>query len=692
MSVQVKVVEKKENDQELDLIDEIDKAQEHIQAMMINSNFVKLTKASKINNKEVNRNINIDVKRLCQKLDDDKISLKELNLLKKVFYLTEDKDSEIQLYDAKVDSKTEIVKSLINIRRFNLSQNLQNKEIEKKVIEGVQNNLEEINENLSDGIGNQKGDVEVFQNDDVNIVVTEVKTSLWKEHKTFEKSFEPSKTNQLTLKIKNFISASDRKMRQLKRDAGIPLILNECMNIDEDSNQTNNQNNNVSNVSTNVYTKKQISNVFKQNALNKISQNRAQMGNFLMNRNKFSSSINDLMSKLNNANFKCESVIEALAKNNKVKPGDAWKAIQENLNNFNDMITPLMGLIKTHIDNAPNTDNVDLNCGINMAIVNCMAAIINKVGLLCNAITNLWQYTLNERQKEDFSIKIGNKSKKYEADALFKINRLAGYSNEGKFIQTNEWNKLSPFEKISSRFIFSDINQFPSFKTWKEFNEDQKITFLVKRITEFRFNRSKELCGYYDKLDQKNDADKIRLADMINKFIYYGKRDRNGNLILVSKELRKKVVEKIKDNIKDYNSYCNKLITILNEFSRANAVISIVKCRGKFYRCYGKDFSFLIDEKNFLKKTFKPKGRTYYKFRTGKHERQYYTKPIKYSQKKSNNYKKKLNYKYYNDFKKSNKSNSLNVNNNLKEETNDENFHPKEDEFAIEDDFVGENF
>jgi len=162
MSVQIKLVEGKDNEKELDLNDKIDKAQEHIQAMMINSNFIRLTKASKINNKEVNRNISIDVKRLCQKLDEDEISLKELNQLKKVFYLNEDKDSEAKLYEAKIDSKTEIIKSLINIRLFNLSQNLQNKEVENKVIESLQENLEEIKDNLEDRVGNQKGDIEVF--------------------------------------------------------------------------------------------------------------------------------------------------------------------------------------------------------------------------------------------------------------------------------------------------------------------------------------------------------------------------------------------------------------------------------------------------------------------------------------------------------------------------------------------------
>ena len=273
---------------------------------------------------------------------------------------------------------------------------------------------------------------------------------------------------------------------------------------------------------------------------------------------------------------------------------------------------------------------MDLTTGINMTFVNCIAAVMNKVNVLCQSITELWQYLLNERQKDDLCIKLGNKSKKYEADALFKLNRLAGYSQEGNFIQMDEWNKLSTFEKVSARFKFSDINQFPSFKTWKTFNDDEKLSFLQNRIINFRLKRAKELAEYYDKLDPKNDNDRIKLADMINKFVYYAKRDREGNFIVVPAELRKKVVEKIKDNIKDYNFYCNKLITILNEFSKTNSVISFIKCRGKFYRCYGKDFSFLIDKKKILKKSFKPKNRTYYKFKFGKHDRPYNTKSVKF--------------------------------------------------------------
>ena len=695
MSAKEKVIAK-DNKQDLDLLDKIEKAQEQIQAMMIDSNFIKLTKEANVNSKEVNRNISIDVKKLCQKLDDDKITLRELNVLKRVFYLSEDKDSEVQLYNAKVDSKAEIIKSLINIRRYNLAQNLQNKNIEDKLIKSVQDNLEDINDNLDDGIGNQKSEVEVFQKDDVKIIVNKLKSSFEKEFKTFEKEVKNPKNKKSNSKIVKFLTVSEEKYRKAKKEAGIPLILKDMMNIDEeDSGQLNSaSNNNQRVISTDVYTKKQINKVFKQNALEKISQNKAQIGNLLLNRDNFSSSINELIAKVNNTNFRCESVIEALAKNNNIKPIEAWNSISKNLNNFNDMITPLTGLIRTYIDNAPKGNSVNLDVGISMTIVNCIASVINKVGLLCQSITKIWQYLLNERQRDDFNIKIGSKSKKYEADALFKINRLAGYSNKGDFIQTDEWNKLSPFQKISARFKFSDINQFPSFKTWRDFNDEEKISFLVDRISKFRLNRAKELCEIYDKLTSTNVPDKIKLADMINKFVYYAKRDRNGNLITVSNEVRKKVVDKLKDKIKGYNFNCSKLITILNEFSKSNVVISIIKCRGKFYRCYGKDFSFIVDEKNFVKKIFKPKDRTYYKFKFGKHERQYKTKSIKFSQKRNNKLKKKLNYKYYNDFNQLKKSNSSSqkVNEQNQQKENLDNFNPKEDEFAMENDFVDENF
>ena len=56
-----------------------------------------------------------------------------------------------------------------------MSQSLKNPEIKKKVIQQIEENIDEVNENLENGLGNQLGKVEVYQNDDVKTFVNLLK-------------------------------------------------------------------------------------------------------------------------------------------------------------------------------------------------------------------------------------------------------------------------------------------------------------------------------------------------------------------------------------------------------------------------------------------------------------------------------------------------------------------------------------
>ena len=87
----------------------IEDAQGCLINLISSSEFVKFTKNSSIaNNNAVKigeKTLEIDKEALLKKLDNDEISLSELNKLKKVFYSIEDQDTEDQLYAAKFGSK-----------------------------------------------------------------------------------------------------------------------------------------------------------------------------------------------------------------------------------------------------------------------------------------------------------------------------------------------------------------------------------------------------------------------------------------------------------------------------------------------------------------------------------------------------------------------------------------------------------
>jgi hypothetical protein len=707
ISISLKKNENSQNSE--DPQDLIDKAQENLQAMLTSSDFVKLTKVTNINNKEVKRNIRIDVKALLAKLDSNQIKLQELNKLKKIFYLAEDHESEQLLYKAKIDTKVEIIKSLINIRRYYLSQSLKNPEIKNKVVNQMTENLDDINDNLDSGIGNQMGQVEIFAKTDIKDVVNSIEESFTEAIPNLKQEVNCSKSSK---KIIEFIKERETKRKQLynvqmdeeKEESNneenksslnsIQINSNVANEIHSDGQNSSNNSNAKSNQPNSnihnsfIYTKKEIGKMFKQNILNKNNRNKNVVNQFICTRETLSNDINSLLTRVNSNEAKVNNVISSLKNNAFIDANQAWKAINDNLANFTDIISPIQSFIDLQLEIYKTGSKIDNQTGALMGIINCLAAIINKITNITSTITKLWQYLINERQRSDFNFKLGDKSKKLNANALFKLNKLAGYSNNGQLVQDNEWNKLSKFEKISKRFNFSDINQFPFFKIWKTFSQEEKISFMINRIKNFRHQRCAQLLEEFNNLDF-SDKDKCKeLGDQINKFIYYANRDRNGNLIQLSKQDKIKVLNELSDIQENYKKNCNNLVNALNELSKINAVIGQIKCRNKFYRCYGKDFSFIIGENNYPKKNNNfGKRKKVFKFSGKKRQRSY---------NEFNFMSKRFKRKY--DRRERGKNNNINNSNNRVEIINtntskNEDDYVKEDEYAEDDqDFNNQNF
>ena len=87
------------------------------------------------------------------------------------------------------------------------------------------------------------------------------------------------------------------------------------------------------------------------------------------------------------------------------------------------------------------------------------------------------------------------------------------FKKSEKYVEKEEWDKLTAFEKIAKSFEFRDYNQFPRVYLWKQLNSDERKKVLAKRM-EWRSKRMIELLNAFN-----NKEDKA--VKKIDTFIYY---------------------------------------------------------------------------------------------------------------------------------------------------------------------------
>lgn len=197
---------------------------------------------------------------------------------------------------------------------------------------------------------------------------------------------------------------------------------------------------------------------------------------------------------------------------------------------------------------------------------------VNKMGQL---IEKLVSYNNIKRDLERKIAQNGKKGLAINNAAVRKLNKLAFYANDNKFVNEEEWNKLSVGAKTIRRFKFSCYNQNPNHILWKKFSLNEQEEFLKKRLAFWK----SEIQQYdYNEENVSNE-----LLFRMDKFFYYMKRDKEGYLIPINKELKEKYsLEKgeleLCEELKEYISICSQKRKIYNE----------MKYNGKWYRTQGK--------------------------------------------------------------------------------------------------------
>ena len=130
----------------------IEQAASILQNMLIDSEFVKFTKNTNLDiNNGKNFNMEISEKELAKKLDNkDKLSLKELKKLKKIYYGPEDQDLEDFLKEDNQNHKlkfsvNDIIYGIVLFRREELMKQVENINNDDLIKKEILENAEEIN-------------------------------------------------------------------------------------------------------------------------------------------------------------------------------------------------------------------------------------------------------------------------------------------------------------------------------------------------------------------------------------------------------------------------------------------------------------------------------------------------------------------------------------------------------------------
>jgi len=169
---------------------------------------------------------------------------------------------------------------------------------------------------------------------------------------------------------------------------------------------------------------------------------------------------------------------------------------------------------------------------------------------------------------------------KFGPNSMVKINQKINESQKNKsnsnFIKSEEWTKLSAFDKFKASFKFSDFTQNVPFGWWKAFTKEQKIETL-KLQTEWKKKRMVELSELY-----KKDPDKY--LRYIDTFLFYANRDKYGLIIKIDKDLEKVIELDEEDKL-----ILNGLKDILDDASKKGLVFNKLLVRDKYI--YGNGLS-----------------------------------------------------------------------------------------------------
>ena len=122
-----------------------------------------------------------------------------------------------------------------------------------------------------------------------------------------------------------------------------------------------------------------------------------------------------------------------------------------------------------------------------------------------------------DKLKTDLA-KYGDNSYKIQNRAIIKTNFI---NNNNQYIKQEDWDKLTPLEKINKTFKFSDRTQNPPNYLFKRLEPKDKEEFYQKR-KEWRKQRYMEMYESYQK------GEYVEVAYMFDNFYHYAMRDKYG--------------------------------------------------------------------------------------------------------------------------------------------------------------------
>ena len=637
----------------------IEQAASILQNMLIDSEFVKFTKNTNLDiNNGKNFNMEISEKELSRKLDNkEKIDLKDLKKLKKIYYGPEDQDLEDFLKEDNKNHKlkfsvNDIIYGIVLFRREELMKQVENINNDDLIKKEIMENVEEINSYIEVTNDNQKNtdnsnmDIEpkinnIVQEEEIHTLCDKVRS----KSKALRKEFNNVKAKEKALF--EFIEEKDKILSKKKeknlKDLRTFSDNNPNRIIEKD-------NNNNKDERKKVFTKEELF-----NKINNIKKNKAEEEkNFFKNStetkfmlaNEIANSVANLAKNDYTNKGYWVNTIRNIENNNELKNKipineqnmkSMFGKICQDMKGYSDITGPLKELLNITYENANAKDYAGTDLyKINM--LNVIVAMANRISELTNVINNLWQYQLNDYKIEKEVFKLGKKGRELNKNALIsKEKNCAMMRKIENYIPNKDWAKLPLAKRIRCRFKFSDYNQLPNALIWKKFTIDEKFDFM-KDLINYRLLRSEQL------LKEFKEKDPLDVIGKINAFLYYNGKDSKGYKCFIENEVWEKVNKLFLENNNSYEFHqkrIEKLTTILKDMSDQNGVIGIYYFKGKKIKCNGKSFEDTIigsvKNKNF-----------------------YFNKPISYS-----SYVKNKRYYGYNNKNKDNNNASTTINNKL---------------------------
>jgi hypothetical protein len=553
----------------------------------------------------------ISEKELSRKLDNkDKLSLKELNKLKKIYYGPEDQDLEDFLKEDNINHKlkfsvNDIIYGIVLFRREELMKQVEEINNDDLIKKEILDNAEEINTYIDvvndnqNKMNNSNMDIEpkinnIVQEEEIHTLFDKIKSN----SKVLRKEFKAIKNKEKALF--EFIEEKDKILTKKKEKT-----LKELKNYDKENPNKiiENDNSNDKDERKKVFTKEELS-----NKINNIKKNKAETEkNFFKNttETKFmlASEIANTVANLAKNDYTNKgywvNTIRNIENNQELKNQipineqnmkSMFGKICQDMKEYTDITGPLKELLNTTYENANNKNYAGTDIyKINM--LNVIVAMANRISDLTNVINNLWQYQLNDYKIEKEVFKLGKKGMELNKNALIsKEKNCMMMKKIENYIPNKDWMKLPLAERIRCRFKFSDYNQLPNALIWKKFTCDEKFNFM-KDLINYRLLRSEQL------LKEFTEKDPLDVSGKINAFLYYNGKDAKGYKCFIEDEVWEKVNKLFTENNNSYDFHqkrIEKLTTILKEMSDKNGVIGIYYYKGKKIKCNGRSFEDII--------------------------------------------------------------------------------------------------